>query len=214
MTDYTTLPDNLPVPADDGAADHLPGTAVPDLTLPTSDGQQVSFGTLGPGRTIVYLYPLSGRPGVDLPDGWDAIPGARGCSTEACDFRDHHADLRQAGASRVYGMSSQNPDYQAELVARLHLPFTMVSDPGFALADGRPPPRRPARARRPRQTPTPPRNASAERCQLCRTATSSVASAMSLAFLASSAREESMVDSHCRRRAGRSGDGRWVRRHR
>jgi len=79
MTDYTTLPDNLPVPADDGAADHLPGTAVPDLTLPTSDGQQVSFGTLGPGRTIVYLYPLSGRPGVDLPDGWDAIPGARGC---------------------------------------------------------------------------------------------------------------------------------------
>jgi peroxiredoxin len=135
MTDYTTLPDNLPVPADDGAADHLPGTAVPDLTLPTSDGQQVSFGTLGPGRTIVYLYPLSGRPGVDLPDGWDAIPGARGCSTEACDFRDHHADLRQAGASRVYGMSSQNPDYQAELVARLHLPFTMISDPGFALAD-------------------------------------------------------------------------------
>jgi peroxiredoxin/DNA-binding transcriptional MerR regulator len=135
MTDFTTLPDNLPVPTDDGAADHLPGTAMPGLTLATTDAQRINLGKLGPGRTIVYLYPLTGRPGIDLPAGWDAIPGARGCSTEACDFRDHHSDLLQAGADRVYGMSSQNPDYQAELVARLRLPFVMLSDPGFALGD-------------------------------------------------------------------------------
>jgi len=135
MTDFTALPDNLPVPADDGAADHLLGTAMPDLTLATSDGQQLGLGKLGSGRIVIYLYPLTGRPGVDLPEGWDAIPGARGCSTEACDFRDHHTDLQEAGADRVYGMSSQSPDYQAELVARLRLPFVMLSDPDFALGD-------------------------------------------------------------------------------
>jgi peroxiredoxin len=135
MTDYATLPDNLPVPHDDGAADHLPGTVMPTLSLPASDGNLVDLAALGPGRTIIYLYPLTGRPGVDLPQGWDAIPGARGCSTEACDFRDHFADLRRAGASRVYGLSSQDPDYQAEVVERLHLPFAMLSDPRLALAD-------------------------------------------------------------------------------
>lgn len=135
MTDYTTLPDNLPVPEDDGAADGLPGRAMPELSLPASDGTSVDLAALGAGRTIIYLYPLTGRPGVDLPQGWDSIPGARGCSTEACDFRDHYADLQNAGASRVFGMSSQDPDYQAELVERLRLPFVMLSDPRFALAD-------------------------------------------------------------------------------
>jgi peroxiredoxin len=134
MTDYTTLPDDLPVPPDDGAADHLPGTTMPSLSLPTSDGGAVQLGAPVPGRVVVYLYPLTGRPGVDLPAGWDSIPGARGCSTEACDFRDHHAELRQAGVARVFGLSSQQPDYQAEVVARLRLPFVMLSDPGFALA--------------------------------------------------------------------------------
>ena len=109
-TDYTSLPADLPVPADDGAAAHLPGAAMPALSLTASDGTTVDLADLGAGRTIIYLYPLTGRPGVDLPEGWDAIPGARGCSTEACDFRDHFADLQRAGASRVYGLSSQNPD--------------------------------------------------------------------------------------------------------
>jgi peroxiredoxin len=135
MADYTALPDNLPVPKDDGAADHLPGTIMPALSLPTSDAGLVDLAAPGGGRTIIYLYPLTGRPGVDLPQGWDSIPGARGCSTEACDFRDHYADLRQAGASRVFGLSSQHPEYQAEVVERLHLPFAMLSDPHFALAD-------------------------------------------------------------------------------
>lgn len=133
-TDYTALPDDLPVPEDDGAADHLTGMIVPAVRLTASDGQTVDLGDLT-GRTIIYLYPLTGRPGTDLPDGWDAIPGARGCSTEACDFRDHFTDLQQAGVSQVFGLSSQEPDYQAEVVERLHLPFRMLSDTGFALDD-------------------------------------------------------------------------------
>jgi peroxiredoxin len=135
MTDYTTLPEGLPVPADDGAADQLWGAQLPALVLPTSDGGTVTLDALGSGLTVVYLYPLTGRPGVDLPDGWDAIPGARGCSTEACDFRDHFTDLRAAGAERVFGMSSQDTAYQAEVVERLRLPFSMISDTSFALGD-------------------------------------------------------------------------------
>lgn len=135
MSDFTTLPAGLPVPTDDGAAAHLPGTPLPDLALATSDGGAVHFRDLGPGRTVIYLYPLTGRPGVELPEGWDEIPGARGCSTEACDFRDHFADLKDAGATQVWGLSSQDPDYQAEVVERLGLPFAMISDPTFALGD-------------------------------------------------------------------------------
>ena len=135
MTDFSSLPDNLPAPDDDGAADHLPGMSMPVLSLRTSDGKAIDLAAPDPGRTIIYLYPLTGRPGVDLPEGWDAIPGARGCSTEACDFGDHFADLREAGASHVWGMSSQDPEYQDEAVQRLHLPFAMISDPQLTLAD-------------------------------------------------------------------------------
>ncbi|MBL3698181.1 redoxin family protein [Leucobacter luti] len=133
--DFTQLPAGLPVPEDDGAAAHLPGMPVPPLVLGSARGELVDLAALGSGRTIIYLYPLTGTPGVDLPEGWDAIPGARGCSTEACDFRDHFTELREAGAARVYGFSSQSPEYQAEVVDRLGLPFTMLSDPGLALAD-------------------------------------------------------------------------------
>lgn len=135
MTDYTRLPEGLPVPQDDGAADHLPKTRLPSLELPKSDGGSVLFDRLGKGRTVVYLYPLTGRPGFDLPEGWDAIPGARGCSTQACDFRDHFAQLQRAGVQNVFGLSSQSPAYQAEVVGRLRLPFPMVSDETFALDD-------------------------------------------------------------------------------
>jgi peroxiredoxin len=133
--DYTTLPADLPAPTDDGRAVHLPGQSMPHLTLSTSDGNTVDLSALPHGRTVIYLYPLTGRPGVDLPAGWDSIPGARGCSTEACNFRDHHQELRDAGAADIYGMSSQSPQYQAEVVERLHLPFQMLSDPQLALAD-------------------------------------------------------------------------------
>jgi peroxiredoxin len=135
MSTYESLPDDLPIPEDDGAADHLPGHELPQLTLLGTDGSEVDLAGLGDGRTVLYLYPLSGKPGVDLPEGWDAIPGARGCTPEACAFRDHFQDLRQAGAERVYGLSSQDTDYQAELATRLALPFAIVSDPDLRLAE-------------------------------------------------------------------------------
>ena len=131
--DLTRLPDDLPAPPDDGAADHLPGTRLPAVTLPATDGTDVTLDRLGAGRTILYAYPLTGRPGTDLPDDWDAIPGARGCTAEACAFRDHHADLLAAGASAVYGLSTQDTGYQREAVDRLHLPFPVLSDEAFAL---------------------------------------------------------------------------------
>ncbi|MFI6601757.1 hypothetical protein ACIBHX_36385 [Nonomuraea sp. NPDC050536] len=132
---YLSLPADLPVPEDDGAADHLPGTRLPHLGFPATAGLSVSFDALGPGRTVLYIYPLTGRPGVDMPEGWDAIPGARGCTPEACGFRDHHQDLLAAGASAVYGLSSQDTDYQQEVVDRLHLPFQMLSGGPVRTAD-------------------------------------------------------------------------------
>ncbi|WP_369203233.1 redoxin family protein [Streptomyces sp. PU-14G] len=134
MTDYTSLPADLPVPEDDGAAAHLPGMKVPHLDLQGTGGTSVRLDALGAGRTVIYLYPLTGRPGVDLPDGWDSIPGARGCTPEACGFRDHYQDLLAAGADGVFGLSSQDPDYQREFAERLHLPFEMLSDPARNLA--------------------------------------------------------------------------------
>jgi peroxiredoxin len=128
------LPDDLPVPVDDGAADHLTGASMPELSLTATDGRTVELAALGAGPTIVYAYPMTGRPGVDLPDGWDEIPGARGCTPESCAFRDHFADLRAAGADAVYGLSSQDTDYQREAVERLNLPFPMLSDPALKLA--------------------------------------------------------------------------------
>jgi len=128
------LPADLPVPEDDGAAAHLPGTRVPSLELPATDGSTVRLHALAPGRTVLYVYPLTARPGTDLPDGWDSIPGARGCTPEACGFRDHYQDLRDAGAVEVFGLSSQDVDYQREAVDRLHLPFRMLSDPTHRLA--------------------------------------------------------------------------------
>ncbi|MGH1564482.1 redoxin domain-containing protein [Mumia sp. DW29H23] len=110
------------------------GSPVPDVTLAASDGRTVHLPTASLDRVVLYVYPLTGKPGVDLPEGWETIPGARGCTAEACGFRDHHEDVREAGAQVVYGLSSQPTDYQAELVERLGLPFTMLSDPELVLA--------------------------------------------------------------------------------
>jgi len=134
MSDLTQLPADLPVPQDDGAASHLPGLAMPRIELPSTAGDSIQLQAMGEGRSVLYIYPLTGRPGADLPQGWDAIPGARGCTPEACGFRDHHQDLSAAGAARVFGLSSQSTAYQQELASRLRLPFSMLSDPGFRLA--------------------------------------------------------------------------------
>lgn len=123
----------LPAPEDDGAARHLEGARFPDLALPATDGTSVNLGTLS-GRTVVFAYPMTGKPGVALPDGWDLIPGARGCTPHACAFRDLHADLAAAGAARVFGLSAQSSSDQKEAADRLHLPFPLLSDEALALA--------------------------------------------------------------------------------
>jgi peroxiredoxin len=135
MTDPTQLPADLPAPEDDGAARHLPGLAVPPVALASTTGATVCLDELGAGLTVIYLYPMTGRPGEPLPDGWDTIPGARGCTPEACAFRDHHAELLAAGASAVYGLSTQSIDEQVEAATRLHLPFPLLSDAGLQLTD-------------------------------------------------------------------------------
>ncbi|MBM9435008.1 peroxiredoxin [Streptomyces bryophytorum] len=104
------------------------------LDLHATDGATVSLKALGAGRTVLYIYPLTGRPGTGLPEGWDSIPGARGCTAETCGFRDHRQDLLAAGATQVYGLSSQDSDYQREVTERLRLPFQMLSDPARSLA--------------------------------------------------------------------------------
>jgi peroxiredoxin len=126
------LPENLPVPQDDGAARHLAGMRLADLALAATDGSQVNLAKLA-GRTVVYVYPRTGRPGVPAPDGWDAIPGARGCTPQSCGFRDHFADLKRLGVAQLFGLSTQDGAYQREVVERLHLPFPILSDAGLEL---------------------------------------------------------------------------------
>jgi peroxiredoxin len=133
--DLYELPPDLPVPVDDGAADHLPGRALPALPLPSTHGEMLDLAAAAraAGTLVLYVYPRSGAPGVPSPDGWDAIPGARGCTPQSCAFRDHDAELRALGA-RVLGMSAQSPEEQREFATREHLPFALVSDPQLQLA--------------------------------------------------------------------------------
>ncbi|QNE46369.1 peroxiredoxin [Glaciihabitans sp. INWT7] len=109
-------------------------TRLPAVSLRATFGSNVDLSALS-GRTVLYVYPRTGRPGTEAPEGWDVIPGARGCTPEACAFRDHFAELRAAGVTRVFGVSTQDSDYQSEAVERLSLPFALLSDPGLLLAD-------------------------------------------------------------------------------
>jgi len=127
LHDPNVLPADLPAPQDDGAARHLVGMKLPDIALAATDGTEVRLSTLK-GRTIVYVYPRTGRPGQALPTGWDAIPGARGCTPQSCGFRDHFAELKQLGVGALYGLSTQDIPYQREAAERLHLPFAILSD--------------------------------------------------------------------------------------
>jgi peroxiredoxin len=133
LHDPTVLPEDLPVPQDDGAARHLAGMTLPDVALPATDGAQVNLSKLK-GRTVVYVYPRTGRPGQALPTGWNAIPGARGCTPQSCGFRDHFAELKRLGVAQLYGLSTQDTAYQREAVERLHLPFAILSDANFKLS--------------------------------------------------------------------------------
>ena len=133
-SNHNALPADLPVPEDDGAADHLRGMRLPDVALAATEGCTISLAKLS-GRTIAYAYPRTGEPGrPGLTPDWDAIPGARGCTPQACDFRDHHDELKARGVAQIYGLSTQTSAYQREAAERLRLPFSMLSDPHRAFA--------------------------------------------------------------------------------
>ncbi|HTV06828.1 MAG TPA: peroxiredoxin [Acidobacteriaceae bacterium] len=122
----------LPAPEDDLATNHLLGMRLPSIPLPATNGARVDLSAL-PGRTVVYAYPRTGRPGIDNPPGWDMIPGARGCTPQSCGFRDHYATLRRLGVDELFGLSTQDTPYQTEAAQRLHLPFPILSDEHLAL---------------------------------------------------------------------------------
>jgi peroxiredoxin len=129
VTDPYTLPEGLPVPEDDGAADHLPGAAMPSLVLESSQGP-VDVADF----TVLYVYPRTGKPGVASLPGWDAFPGARGCTPQSCAFRDHTAELDELGAT-VAGLSAQTLEDQLEFAERNHMPYPVIADPQLRMRD-------------------------------------------------------------------------------
>jgi peroxiredoxin len=133
MSDYSSLPGDLPAPEDDGAADHLPGTAVPGIVLPATSGGEVDLAELAAELLVAYVYPRTGVPGEPLPDGWDDIPGARGCTPQSCSYRDSLAGFEHFGA-RLVGISAQSGAEQAEFAAREQIPYPLLADPGLGLA--------------------------------------------------------------------------------
>jgi peroxiredoxin len=131
-TDVYSLPPDLPEPEDDGAADHLPGLELPDLELPTT-GEPLRLREAARATLVMYIYPRTGRPGQPMPPGWDDLPGARGCTPQACSFRDHHEEISGLGAE-VVGLSAQPLPEQQEVLERLGLPYRLASDPELVLA--------------------------------------------------------------------------------
>ena len=127
------LPDDLPVPVDDGAADHLRGMEMPAVSLQSTSGGDVDLRAAAAGTLVLYIYPRTGRPGEPLPEGWDDIPGARGCTPQSCAFRDHFGELGELGAD-VLGMSAQSLAEQVEFAERVGLPYPILSDPALELA--------------------------------------------------------------------------------
>jgi peroxiredoxin len=129
---FETLPEGLPVPVDDGMADHLVGLELPNIDLMSTLGNKVNLAHLL-GWNVIFVYPMTGRPGVPLPEGWDAIPGARGCTPQACSFRNSYSQITSLGCN-VFGLSTQSSDYQKEVAERLHLPYALLSDSELELA--------------------------------------------------------------------------------
>jgi peroxiredoxin len=134
VSEPAPLPPDLPVPVDDGAADHLPGAAVPSLRLPSTRGGGIDLAEAAAGTLVLFVYPRTAGADEDPLPGWDEIPGARGCTPQACGFRDRHADLAALDA-RVAGLSAQTPAEQAEAALRLGLPYPLLSDQLLTLAD-------------------------------------------------------------------------------
>ena len=131
MTNLNQIPPNLPVPLDDGLADHLIGMKLPSLSLLATNGTRIDLSQVQ-RHFVLYCYPRTGTPNTQLPEGWDQIPGARGCTPQSCAYRDHYQEIKALGAE-VFGLSTQTMEYQTEMVSRLHLPFPVLSDEQFEL---------------------------------------------------------------------------------
>jgi peroxiredoxin len=134
MNDLLTLPDGLPVPEDDGACKHLPGRDLPGLALVATSGREVRLDQASQNPAVFFFYPRTGRPGEPIPPAWDRIPGARGCTPHSCGYRDYFDEFRRRGMA-VYGVSSQDSEYQRELVRRTMLPFEILCDEKFRLTE-------------------------------------------------------------------------------
>lgn len=129
----TAIPSDLPEPFDDGACDHLTGMILPELTLTSNHGKSVRLAALK-GWTVLYIYPMTGTPGVPVPNGWADIPGAAGCTLQSCAFRDSYPQLKRLSTT-LYGISSQSRAAQAEAAERLSLPYELLSDCDLELAN-------------------------------------------------------------------------------
>ena len=132
MNNFLDLPDNLPVPQDDGAANHLDGTKLISVPLQATDNSLIDLSKMF-GTTVVFIYPMSGLPGIDLPVGWDEIPGARGCTPQACSYRDKYPEVKKH-VDNLFGLSVQGTGYQRELKVRVTLPYEILSDSEFKFA--------------------------------------------------------------------------------
>jgi peroxiredoxin len=133
LSGLENLPNDLPVPIDDGACSHLLGFTLLDISLLATNGSNINLKSIE-GLLVIYCYPMTGRPDISLPDGWEQIPGARGCTPQACSFRDHYAELQQLNTT-VFGLSTQRTEYQKEAKDRLHLPFDLLSDEKLEFAN-------------------------------------------------------------------------------
>lgn len=134
MNSFVEAPDwsTIPAPLDDGATRHLPGAEMPSVILQATDGRSINLSAIR-GRIVIYAYPRTGKPGVENPDGWDMIPGARGCTPQSCSFRNHFSELKALGVDHLFGLSTQDSEYQREAAERMHLPFAILSDESLKL---------------------------------------------------------------------------------
>lgn len=127
-----TIPTDLPIPLDDGACDHLENMRIPNVSLWSTDDQEINLSRLS-GWNVIFCYPMTGRPGVAIPEGWVQIPGAAGCTPQACSYRDNHTELKRNGVG-VYGISTQTSEAQKEASSRLGLPYPLLSDADHSLS--------------------------------------------------------------------------------
>lgn len=123
---------HLATPEDDGKTAHLSGLQIPSIGLTATDGSTVDLAE--GGLTVVYAYPRTSPAIGGALEGWDVLPGARGCTPQSCAFRDHFSELKRVGIERLFGLSTQATDYQKEVAERLHLPFPLLSDSMLALS--------------------------------------------------------------------------------